>query len=148
MFTFYLKRLAILLLICMLKFYAVAQSDTLNAQTHDSDVSARNVNDEPLKVIRLLKGKASYYANKFEGRKTASGEVFSQLKYTAASNKLPLGTQVLVVNPANGECVKVKINDRMNAASVRLIDLSRIAATNLNIISSGVANVIVQVLED
>ena len=86
-------------------------------------------------------GKASYYADKFEGRKTASGEIFHQSKMTAAHRTLPFGTKVKVINLANGRAVNVKINDRGPFAEGRVIDLSRKAASKLGIITTGVAPV-------
>ena len=89
-------------------------------------------------------GVASFYANKFEGRKTANGEVFDQKKYTAASNTLKLGTYVKVTNLTNGEVVYVKINDRMAATNKRLIDLASIAADDLRFRNAGTARVRVE----
>ena len=68
---------------------------------------------------------ASYYADKFSGRKTASGKKFSNKKYTAAHRKLPFGTIVRVTNEANGQCVLVEITDRGPFARGREIDLSK-----------------------
>lgn len=80
--------------------------------------------------------RASYYANKFNGKKTASGTKFSNEKYTAAHRKLPFGTLVKVTNEANGKSVIVEINDRGPFSRGREIDLSRRAfmeiATNKN----------------
>ncbi len=86
-------------------------------------------------------GKASYYADKFEGRKTASGSIFHQNKMTAAHRTLPFGTKVKVVNIANGRTAKVKITDRGPFAEGRVIDLSKKAAKKLGMISTGVAPV-------
>ena len=86
-------------------------------------------------------GKASYYADKFEGRRTASGETFHQRSMTAAHRTLPYGTKVRVVNLANGRSVKVRINDRGPFAEGRVIDLSKKAAKKLGMISTGVAPV-------
>lgn len=90
------------------------------------------------------KGIASYYHNKFEGRKTATGEVFDNDKYTAASNKLKLGTYVKVTNLSNGEVVYVRINDRMAPSNKRLIDLTSLAAEELGFKTKGVTRVIVE----
>lgn len=86
-------------------------------------------------------GKASYYADKFDGRKTASGEVFSQKKLTAAHRTLPFGTIVTVKNLANGKTVTVRINDRGPYADNRLIDLSRAAANAIDMVKQGVVSV-------
>jgi rare lipoprotein A len=86
-------------------------------------------------------GRASYYADKFQGRKTASGERFSQHKLTAAHKTLPFGTMVKVVNLANGRSVKVEINDRGPFVGGRIIDLSKKAARKIGMVGSGVANV-------
>jgi rare lipoprotein A len=89
----------------------------------------------------VLTGKASFYANKFNGKKTASGEIFSQQKMTAACNKLPLGTWVKVINLKNNNEVIVKVNDRLHAKNRRLIDLSLNAAKKLDFFRSGTVNV-------
>ena len=86
-------------------------------------------------------GKASYYADKFQGRKTASGETFRQGRLTAAHRTLPFGTKVKVTNIANGKSVKVRINDRGPFAEGRIIDLSKKAAKRIGMINTGVATV-------
>ncbi|MEJ7678909.1 MAG: septal ring lytic transglycosylase RlpA family protein [Segetibacter sp.] len=86
-------------------------------------------------------GKASYYADKFQGRKTANGETFRQKKKTAAHRTLPFGTKVTVKNLSNGRTVKVRINDRGPFAKGRIIDLSRKAAKRIHMVDAGVANV-------
>jgi rare lipoprotein A len=87
------------------------------------------------------KGKASYYANSFDGRRTASGETFHQRRLTAAHKTLPFGTRVTVINISNGKSVKVRINDRGPFAPGRIIDLSGKAASRLGMLNTGVANV-------
>lgn len=86
-------------------------------------------------------GKASYYADKFNGRKTASGEKFRNSKLTAAHKTLPFGTKVKVTNLSNGKSVKVRINDRGPFVAGRIIDLSKKAAHKINIDKEGVGNV-------
>lgn len=93
-------------------------------------------------------GTASYYANKFEGRKTSSGEIFSQKKLTAAHKTLPLGTMVRLTNLSNDSVVVVKINDRLPKSSKRMIDLSRAAAEQLNFIVKGLTQVRMEVLDN
>ena len=96
---------------------------------------------------KIIHGKASYYSNKFEGRKTASGEVFRQSKKTAACNKLPLGTWVLIINLSNHTSVKVKINDRLHAKNKRLIDVTSSVAKKLDFYKKGLANVKIEVVQ-
>jgi rare lipoprotein A len=86
-------------------------------------------------------GKASFYADKFQGRATASGETFSQHKLTAAHRTLPFGTRVKVTNLANGRSVHVTINDRGPFAGGRILDVSKKAAQKLGIVDAGVASV-------
>lgn len=89
-------------------------------------------------------GKASFYADKFVGRKTASGAVFKQNKLTAAHKTLPFGTKVKVKNQANGKTVKVRINDRGPFIQGRIIDLSKKAAKRLDMVNAGVSDVTIK----
>lgn len=92
-------------------------------------------------------GKASFYADKFQGRKTASGEIFFQGKMTAAHRTLPFGTKVKVTNKVNEKSVIVRINDRGPFVKDRIIDLSKTAAKRLGFLNKGVANVRVEVVQ-
>lgn len=92
-------------------------------------------------------GVASYYADKFEGRKTANGEIFSQQKMTAAHNTLPLGTLIEVTNLRNNRNVYVKINDRLHAKNKRLVDLTKAAARKLHFLNAGITRVKIRVLD-
>lgn len=92
----------------------------------------------------LESGHASYYANKFHGRQTSSGEIFSQNKYTAAHQTLAFGSVVRVQNLDNDSVVYVKINDRLPKSAKRLIDLSKKAAKKLNFIRKGTTHVVVK----
>lgn len=89
----------------------------------------------------IQSGKASYYADRFKNKPTASGQPYKPRKLTAAHRTLPFGTKVTVINRHNGKHVKVIINDRGPFISGRIIDLSRKAAKKLNIIDAGVADV-------
>ena len=89
-------------------------------------------------------GKASYYADKFNGRKTASGQRFSNGKRTAAHKTLPFGTKVKVTNLRTGRSVKVRINDRGPFVAGRIIDLSKKAARKIGMVQEGVGNVTIQ----
>ncbi len=86
-------------------------------------------------------GRASYYADKFDGRKTASGAVFRQRKRTAAHRTLPFGTRLKVKNLDNGKTVRVRVNDRGPFVQGRMIDLSKKAARKLGMLQQGTANV-------
>jgi len=92
------------------------------------------------------KGKASFYAQMFDGRKTSLGEKFNQKEYTAAHRTLPFNTMVEVTNPNNKRSIIVRINDRGPYHRTRLIDLTRAAAQYLGIMSSGVATVNLRVV--
>lgn len=92
------------------------------------------------------KGKASYYAKMFEGRKTANGEIFSNNELTAAHKELPMGTLVRVTNLANGKTIDVRINDRGPFIKGRIIDLTEKAFDKIADRRSGVVDVTVQVL--
>ena len=91
-------------------------------------------------------GTASFYANKFEGRKTSNGEIFSQKKLSAASNIIPLNQWVRVTNTRNNASVVLRINDRMHKNNKRLIDLSKSAARKLKYTGYGLAHVKVELL--
>ena len=91
-------------------------------------------------------GRASFYANKFHGRRTSSGEIFKQDYLTAAHKTLPFGTFVKVVNLSNDSIVIVKINDRLGKSSSSLIDLSMKAAKQLNFVRLGHTKVIVETI--
>ena len=92
-------------------------------------------------------GKASFYADKFEGHPTASGEKYKHNKLTAAHKTLPFGTVVRVTNLANGSTVEVEINDRGPYVDGRIIDLSRSAAEQLGFINLGVTEVKLDVVD-
>ena len=91
-------------------------------------------------------GVASYYAAKYHGRTTASGETFDNGKLTAAHRTLPFGTTVRVTNLTNGRSVVVRVNDRGPFVAGRIIDLSRAAAQRLDMIEAGLARVKVEPL--
>jgi len=101
------------------------------------------------KVKQTLEGGASFYGDGdgFNGKKTASGEIFDTNKLTAAHKTLPFGTQVRVTNKANGKSAIVKITDRGPYAGGRIIDLSLAAAKAIDMVAAGHAEVKVEVLE-
>lgn len=92
------------------------------------------------------KGIASYYADRFQGRKTASGERYDKAALTAAHKTLPLGTKVRVTNLKSGETVDVEINDRGPHVKGRVVDLSKAAARELGMTGLGLVKVQVEVI--
>lgn len=92
-------------------------------------------------------GEASYYGNRHQGKKTASGERFDQRALTGAHRTLPFGTQVRVTNLNNNRSVVVRINDRGPFVRGRIIDVSRAAAERLDMLRSGVAPVRLESLD-
>lgn len=115
-----MKQFAILSLLIIASFFGFAQNQT---------------------------GKASFYADKFEGHPTASGEKYKHSKLTAAHKTLPFGTKVKVTNTANQKTVEVIINDRGPYVDGRIIDLSKSAAEKLDFIQQGLADVSVEVID-
>ena len=96
----------------------------------------------------IQEGKASFYADKFEGKKTASGEIYRHSKPTAAHKTLPFGTRVKVTNKANQKSTIVRINDRGPFVKGRIIDLSKSAAKKLGYLKEGVTDVKIEVVKE
>jgi len=95
----------------------------------------------------IEEGQASYYGHQFQGRATASGEIYDENKLTAAHKTLAFGTMVRVTNLNNGKKVVVRVNDRGPFVKGRIIDLSYKAAGDIGMIAAGVVPVRVEVLE-
>ncbi len=100
-----------------------------------------------ISFAQIQKGTASFYADKFEGKQTASGEKYKHKKLTAAHKFLPFGTLVKVTNLENMESVEVRINDRGPFVEGRIIDLSRSAAEKLKFTNKGLAEVQIEVVD-
>jgi rare lipoprotein A len=125
----------------LLKAQESAGANSSSTKHHTAKKPKREVSNK-----KIHYGTASFYANKFEGRKTANGEIFSQKKLSAASNILPLNQWVRVTNMRNSLSVVLRITDRMHKNNRRLIDLSRAAAKKLKYTGYGLAHVKVEVL--
>lgn len=91
-------------------------------------------------------GKAVYYSNKFNGRKTYSKERFSNAKMVAAHRTLPMGTLVQVTNTKNNKTAVVRIIDRGPSQPERIIDVSRAAAQKLGFVRAGITDVTIKVI--
>lgn len=100
-----------------------------------------------LSNAQVQTGKASFYADKFEGSPTASGQKYKHNKLTAAHKSLPFGTKVKVTNIANEKTVEVVINDRGPYVENRVIDLSKSAAERLGFVNQGLAEVKIEILD-
>jgi rare lipoprotein A len=135
---YFIKRCSLILILLFTFVYQ------LSAQA--KPVKKAATKERHTKAGVVLYGQASFYANKFHGRLTANGEIFSQKKMTAACNSLPLGTWIRVTNLRNGKSIIVKTNDRLNKKTRRLVDLTRTAAQKLGFISRGLTRVKVEVL--
>ncbi|MCL1815212.1 MAG: septal ring lytic transglycosylase RlpA family protein [Treponema sp.] len=98
--------------------------------------------------IFLQEGIASWYGADFNGKPTASGEIFNDSLFTAAHPILPFGTMLKVTSRHNNKTVTVRVNDRGPFVAARIIDLSRAAAQQLDMISTGTAPVIVESLHE
>lgn len=92
-------------------------------------------------------GLASYYHDKFQGRRTASGEPLDQNALTAAHRSYPFGTLLRVHNLDNGQTVDVRVNDRGPHIPGRIIDLTRRAAQAIGMLQQGLARVRLRVLQ-
>lgn len=92
-------------------------------------------------------GKASFYAMKFQFRKTASGERFNQFAMTAAHKKLPFGTMLVVTNLENGKSIKVKVNDRGPFIKGRIIDLTSAAFAKIGDTRTGILAVKIEAVK-
>lgn len=95
-------------------------------------------------------GKASYYGEKHQGKRTASGEVFNMWSMTCASNLFPLGTRLKITNPENDKSIIVTVNDRGGFGKYgRILDLSKGAFAKIASVSKGIITVVVhKVTED
>ena len=141
----------LLSIICSLLLCSACGQDTPNGEPLSPADSAALALETALTAIRDTSytnseyftntGLASYYADRFQGRKTANGEKYDSAAYTAAHRWIPLGTTVAVTNPANDKTILVRINDRGPHNRSRIIDLSKSAAKALGVYKKGVARV-------
>ena len=116
--------------------------------TNTSPISTSPAKKNPIKKSgKSFSGNVSWYGPGFQGRKTASGEIFDMNKTTAAHLTLRLGTKVLVEDPKTGKSVIVKVNDRGPYVRTRVMDLAKGAARRVDIITHGVAYMNCLVLE-
>ena len=94
-----------------------------------------------------ISGDASYYGKGFDGKKTASGEIFDQNALTCAHRSLPFGTKLKVTRKSNGKSVVVRVNDRGPYSKKRILDVSVAAAKQLDLEKAGHAEVVAEVVD-
>jgi len=109
--------------------------------------SSNQFRSDPKGIGYTESGKASFYAMKYQNKKTANGERLDNYSFTAAHKTLPFGTKVKVTNLKNGKSVTVTINDRGPFVKGRVIDLTQSAFKKIGNIESGVINVNLEVVE-
>jgi hypothetical protein len=102
----------------------------------------------PPKPIKVWSGVASWYGEEFDGRTTASGQVYDMFAATAAHPWLPFGSLLRVTNPRTGQSQIVRINDRGPFMGDRELDVSFIVASRLGLIESGVARLRIELLKE
>jgi len=102
----------------------------------------------PPKAIKVWSGLASWYGKEFDGKKTASGEIYDMFAATAAHPWLPFGSLLRLTNLKTGHSQLVRINDRGPFSRDRELDVSYLAATRLGLIGSGVGRVRIELLEE
>jgi peptidoglycan lytic transglycosylase len=129
--------------------YTTKESDDDSSRNRDTS-ELLNEEDIDLNDFHPLKteiGIASYYADKYNGRQTASGEIYNMYGISAAHPSYPMGTIVRVTNFSNNLSIILKINDRMPSFKNRIADLSLGAARKLDMVQDGIAKVKIEVIK-
>ncbi|WP_276358910.1 septal ring lytic transglycosylase RlpA family protein [Daejeonella sp. H1SJ63] len=131
------------LIFILFSFILMASASAQKADLQKDSIQINTIQTDSIQTdsIRIVRGKATYYASKFHGRRTTSGEIFSNNKMTAAHLTLPFGTMVRVTNIDNGRTIDVRVNDRGPHNKSFIIDISQAAAKEIGIYSRGVGNV-------
>lgn len=122
------------------------QVKIINLPAYEPTTVTRSVTAETATTV-YQQGIASWYSDKFHGRRTSSGEAYNKNAYTAAHPSLPFGTIVRVTSLSNGKSVDVRINDRGPFVRGRIIDISRAAAAEIGLISRGVGTVQLSIVQ-
>ena len=141
-----IKILFVLILIALVGFTLVISEDKTNEllPTNESvSVEKETINADRSLVQYLDKGimKASWYGPGFNGRRTANGEIYDQMSFTAAHKSLKFGTLLKITNQKNNKSVVVRINDRGPYIQGRDLDLSKAAALELGYVRKGVTKI-------
>lgn len=132
--------------------YSCSSAPRFTTEDDEDETAAEELEEENIDISNFTPletefGVASYYADKFHGRRTANGEIYNMYGISAAHINYPLGTIVKVTNLSNKLSVILRINDRMPDIHNRLIDLSLGAAKKLDMLKSGTAKVKIEVIK-
>ena len=147
----FLKQLTASILLVILVIFSpniVAKkhnNDAVNVKKHNYLIT-KPLSTKPLSTKPVI-GIASFYSDKFTGKRTASGEKFNNSAMTAAHKTLPFGTHMKVTNMRNKKSVVVRINDRGPHKKGRVIDLTQAAAHKIGFGSHGLAKVKLEILD-
>jgi rare lipoprotein A len=143
------KVMMILVMLSLVGFTVISSEDEIRKPESNSEELKVNEEENTLNnslVDYLDKGymRASWYGPRFHGKKTANGEIYDQMAFTAAHKKLRFGTLLRITNPQNNKSVVVRINDRGPYIPGRHLDVSRAVAMELDMIKKGVVNLKVE----
>ncbi|MER3463656.1 MAG: septal ring lytic transglycosylase RlpA family lipoprotein [Chitinophagaceae bacterium] len=136
------KIIALVLIVFVFSFSSFAPVKDFRKRLVNNEMVASISN----KAKKVLYGTASYYAEKFNGRVTANGEVYNSKRMSAACNLLPLGSWIRVINLKNNKSLALRVNDRLHPKNKRVVDLSYVAAKKLGYIGQGLTSVRVEVI--
>ena len=125
-------------------FYGCSSTTRFSRTNNYSEKDSRTKN---FNVLEVETGTASFYADEFDGKKTANGEVYDMNDLTAAHPSYPFNTIVKITNLSNEKSVEVRINDRMPKFKERIIDLSLAAAKKIEMVSVGIQEVKLEVMK-
>lgn len=135
-------KLRLIILLFVLVYVAACSSTSRYSKSNEKDYKNNST-----RIIETERGIASFYADEFNGKKTASGEIYDMTEMTAAHPSYPFNTVVIVTNLKNNKSVTVRINDRMPNFKNRIIDLSLKAAEKIEMIRDGIQEVTIEVIE-
>ena len=133
-----------ILILLVVLFYGCSSTTRYSRANDNSENEVRGYDKAGLEIET---GTASFYADEFDGKKTANGEIYNMNDLTAAHPSYSFNTIVKVTNLSNGKSVEVRINDRMPQFKGRIIDLSFAAAKKIEMINTGIQEVKLEVIK-
>ncbi len=141
-----LKKYTFFLVIAILSLSALRLSSSQVKVFVYSTISYFGGTSSDLAIGEKANGEASYYADSYNGLKTANGEIFDNSLMTAAHKHLKLGSIIKVTRIDTGKSITVRVNDRGPYAGNRILDLSKAAAEQLDMTKNGTAMIEIEVL--